>query len=188
MNEKCDFLIRRRSVSAGKLTEPGPDDAALKTILNAALRVPDHGKLGPWRLLVCNKQAQQKLSAELMRIFTLNNPEKQKESKLEKEQNRLLRAPLLVIVISSPVVPHKIPEWEQILSCGAVCQNLLNACHALGYSANWLTEWPAYDPGFYKVLEMEKHEKIAGFFYIGTKTEEPEERKRPSVEDRVRFL
>lgn len=136
-------LQNRRSTSVRDMAAPAPDDAQLATILRIATRVPDHGKLCPWRIVVLRAAGQQKLGALAAEIFARANPEAE-EKHVQAERQRFARAPLCLAVISTPVADTK-PVWEQQLSAGAVCLNILHAAHALGFGAKWLTEWVAYD-------------------------------------------
>lgn len=182
--ELITHLLTRRSVSARLLGEPGPDEAALDKILRAATRVPDHGKIHPWRLILIQGEAREKFGRILRRHYPDIEPNAS-EAKLDLEAARFLRAPLVIAVISSLIAPHKIPEWEQILSVGGVCLNLLYAAKALGFGANWLTEWCAYHAKVQEALGLTANEKIAGFIYIGTASEKPEDRPRPALSDVV---
>ena len=172
-------LLTRRSVVAGKLSEPGPDAETLDKMLAMAMRVPDHGKLAPWRFVVFHGQARARFGDVLAEAFKAANPDA-KDKLVAFERERFLRAPVVVAVISSPTVPHaKIPEWEQILSAGAVCQNLLLAASSFGFAAQWLSEWYAYDATVLEAMGLSAAEKVAGFVYIGTAQEAPCERDRP---------
>lgn len=180
-----DLLLTRRSVSVKLITEPGPTDEQLDLILRAATRVPDHGKLAPWRIQILRKAGQRRLGDRLAELFARAIPEAN-EKQIEFERQRPQRAPLLLVVTSKVRKNHKIPEMEQTLSGGAVCQNILIAAQALGVAANWITEWPAYRP---EVIELLGHnpgtDKIIGFVYLGTAAEKPDERPRPPLEDVV---
>ncbi|MFZ4125808.1 MAG: nitroreductase family protein [Rickettsiales bacterium] len=178
--QPIDYLLTRRSVKAANLAEPAPDDAQLELILRAATRVPDHGKLCPWRIRVLHKAGQAKLGELFAKRFLELNPDAN-EKQIEFERQRPQRAPLLLVVTSNPVESIKAPLWEQELSVGAVCMNILHAAHMLDFAGNWLTEWVAFD----EVIEREMGGRIAGFIYIGTATEKPEERERPKLEDIV---
>jgi len=182
--ETLDLLHRRRSTSAKAMGEPGPDAAQLQQILQAACRVPDHGKLFPWRFLVIQGEARARLGEVLEEALVARNANVS-ESLRRFERNRFLRAPVVVTVISSLKTEKPIPEWEQHLSAGAVCQNLLIAATASGFGANWLTEWCAYDDIVTQKLGLGEGEKIAAFIYIGTGTAPLEERPRPLLEDIV---
>ena len=183
--EALEMLTRRRSVKAQLLQEPGPDDATLRTLLEAAMRVPDHGKLGPWKFLVIRGEARRQLGEILVRHKRAIDPEADEEM-LAFEQGRFERAPVVVAVVSAPNAKAvKIPRWEQELSAGAACQNLLNAAMFAGFGAQWLTEWYAYDQGVARDMGLAETERIAGFVYIGSQAERPDERKRPDYESRV---
>lgn len=179
-----EHLLTRRSVSARLLAEPGPDDSALEQILRAATRVPDHGKIHPWRLILLRGEARQKLG-QVLRTAYRDVEADASEAKLDLEAVRFMRAPLVIAVVSSLIVPHKVPEWEQTLSVGAVCLNLLYAAQATGFGANWLTEWCAYHPAVRAALGISAQEKIAGFVYIGTASEKPDDRPRPALTEVV---
>jgi nitroreductase len=182
--ETLDLLQRRRSSSAKAMAEPGPDSAQLRQILQAASRVPDHGKLFPWRFVVIEGDARAKLGEVLEEALVVRSP-KVSESLKRFERGRFLRAPVIVTVISSLKVEKPIPEWEQRLSAGAVCQTLLVAAAAAGFGANWLTEWCAYDDIVTQKLGLGEGEKVAGFVYIGTATAPLEERPRPVLDEIV---
>lgn len=180
-----DLLLTRRSVTANELCEPGPSPEQLDTILRAAHRVPDHKKLGPWRFVVFQGEARERFGKQLRDIFAKQNPDAS-EKLLEFEEQRFTRVPLVIAVISSPVDEPKAPEIEQVLSAGAACQNILLAAVSMGFGAQWLTEWYAFDADVDALLGMSEKEKIAGYMYIGSYNEKPAERQRPSLEDRVR--
>lgn len=181
-----DSLMARRSVVAKHLGEPGPDDRTLETILRIGARVPDHGKLGPWRLQVLSKEAQAELGDVLAKAFAADDPDA-RDDQIAFERARPMRAPVLIAVSSRLHRNHKIPEIEQLLSCGAVCQNLLNAAALSGFGAQWLTEWPAYDPRVKQALGVPENDHIVGFVSIGTPIEPPNERPRPAFDDVVRY-
>lgn len=184
MSEILDFLLKRRSVVVRNLGEPGPSEDELTTMLQAAIRVPDHGRLGPWRFIVIRGENRTAFGKILGAAYRKANPDAIDEL-VEVEEERFERAPVVIAVASRVVKEHKIPEWEQILSSGAACQNLLNAAHAAGYAAQWITEWPAYNPDVAAGLGLGEDERVAGFVYIGTPKEPPEERKRAALEDVV---
>lgn len=179
-------LMTRRSVVAKNLGEPGPDAEALNAILKTGLRVPDHGKLGPWRLQVLSRSAQAALGDVLASVYAEDHPDARPDQ-IDFERARPSRAPVLIVVSSRLHRDHKIPEIEQLLSCGAVCQNLLNAAVSLGFGAQWLTEWPAYNQRVKTALGVPADDHIIGFISIGTPTEAPNERPRPSFDDVVSF-
>jgi len=179
--EALELLLTRRSAKAAMLGEPGPDAAHLTTILTAATRVPDHKKLAPWRFIVFAGEARAAFGRVLMEACAAEEREPPTATRLETERTRLLRAPTVVAVISR-VTPHPAaPEWEQVLSCGAVCQNLTLAANALGYDTCWLTEWYSYSPGVRAALDLAENEKLAGFIYIGTARERQPDRERPDL-------
>lgn len=181
-----ELLLSRRSVSVRDMTSPGPTPEQLQTLLRAAHRVPDHGKLGPWRFVVFEGEARATFGKELANIYCQDNPDA--SDKLQSFQADLLtRAPLVIAVISTASEHEKIPQWEQILSAGAACQNLLIAATAMGFGAQWLTEWYGYHPQVHTLLGMAPHHRVAGFIYIGQYHQQPEERVRPALEDRVQF-
>lgn len=181
-----DTIRTRRSVSAKDMREPGPNSDQLQTLLQAAHRVPDHGKLGPWRFVVFQGDARADFSRKLAEIYKEENPEAT-DKLLQFQAELLTRAPLVIAVISTAGEHVKIPEWEQIMSAGAACQNILLAAHAMGFGAQWLTEWYGYSAKVKTLLGMEDHHRVAGFIYIGSYTEKPEERARPSLEERVQY-
>ena len=176
MNDTIALLKRRRSAPPALMTGPAPTAEELDTMLTIASRVPDHGKLAPWRFVVLEGAARDRAGriAEMIRIE--DNPGLDDKAKAE-ERGRFARAPLVVAVVSRAAPHAKIPEWEQVLSAGAVCMNLIVAARALGFAATWLTEWPAYDARFQAAFGLAEHERIAGFLHIG---------KAGPVEDRVR--
>lgn len=177
-DETLALLTRRRSTAAIGLAEPGPDAAQVKQLLQIAGRVPDHGKLSPWRFILFDGEERQSFGNILGKIFAATHSDVDAEQ-IRLEQDRFLRAPLIITVISTVLEKHKIPVWEQELSAGAVCQNLLIAASAMGFGAQWLTEWYAYDPDVKDLLGLRSGERIAGFIYIGTASEHPVERQRP---------
>lgn len=177
--QAIDLLLSRRSGSAKAMTGPGPTAEELDTILTAAARVPDHGKLFPWRFIVFEGEARARFGK--MIVEALCETEKVSEERAVAEAARFLRAPVVVAVVSRVREAIPIPEWEQIMSAGAVCQTMLIASHALGYVANWLTEWYAYHPGVKERLGLKPGERIAGFIYIGKSAVELEERARPDM-------
>ena len=179
-------LLTRRSVSVKDLGPPAPSDADLEQILRVATRVPDHGKLTPWRIVVLKEEGQKKLGNIAATAFQTQHADAT-EAELAHEQTRFARAPLCLAVISTPVHGAK-PIWEQELSAGAVCMNILHAAHALGYGAKWLTEWVAYDAKILEALGGKPTDKIAGFIYLGTKKSEPEDRERPKLADIINEL
>lgn len=177
--QAIDLLLSRRSGSAKAMTGPGPSPDELQTILTAASRVPDHGKLFPWRFVVFEGEARERFGKVL--VDALRETEKVTDERASVESARLTRAPTVVAVISRIREAIAIPEWEQMLSVGAVCQTMLIAAHALGFVANWLTEWYAYHPLVKERLGLKPGERIAGFIYMGKSAVELEERVRPDL-------
>jgi len=182
--ETLKLLALRRSTLAREMSEPGPSEEELDALIRISARVPDHGKLGPWRFLIFRGPAREKFGQHLAEIFAGQHTGAE-ESHIEFERNRFLRAPTVVAVISKTIPHPKAPEWEQILSSGAVCQNFLIAASAMGYAAQWITEWYGYDPQVHQVMGMEDNERVAGFIYLGTATTDPEERRRASLAERI---
>jgi nitroreductase len=176
-------LLTRRSTSVKDLIAPAPEGDVLTQILTVATRVPDHGKLAPWKIIVLQGEGAAKLGALAAEIFARGNPEAT-EAQLAAERGRFARAPLCLAVISTPKLGTK-PVWEQELSAGALCMNILHAAHALGFGGKWLTEWVAYDAEILAALGGAPTDKIAGFIYLGTKAVETEDRERPKLEDVV---
>lgn len=177
--QAMELLTRRRSVKAHTLQPPAPTEAEVLQILTAAARVSDHGKLFPWRFIRIWGAARERMGQILVDIARKKGP--LSPDRETAETSRFLRAPLIIAVVSHISHERPIPEWEQILSSGAVCQNMLLATHALGYAAVWLTEWYAYDADVLTELGLTKEERIAGFIYIGTPSEIPLERARPDI-------
>ena len=181
MNEALKaYLETRRIIPANLMGEPGPDKATVQQILTLATRVPDHGKLAPWRFIVVTGEARQRLSAQFAELALLKEPDMTQERR-DQELTRLTRAPVAIIVVSTAAEHVKIPEWEQVLSAGAVCLNLFMAANAYGFAANWLTEWYSYDPNALDILGVIEGERVAGIVHIGTPTVPPSDRPRPDV-------
>lgn len=175
--ELLDYLTRRRSVPVKDMTEPGPTDEQIKTIISAACRIPDHGKMFPWYFIVFRGDTRIQMGKILKTALLKKEPDAIQE-KLIQEENRFLRAPVVIAIVSR-IRPGKHPQWEQILSAGAAGQNLCLAANALGFGTNWLTEWYAYDENVRQALGLDDRDRIAGFIYIGTPGKMPEERPRP---------
>lgn len=184
-NAIIDFLSRRRSVKPDRLVAPGPSATELETILTIASRVPDHKKLAPWRFIVIEGEGRARLGQVVADACVAAEKEPPSHVRLETERNRLMRAPLVIAAVSR-VTPHRsAPEWEQVLSAGAACLNLCLAANALGYGTSWITEWIAYNKAVGEALGLSENERIAGFIYVGTPAERPEERERPALADIV---
>jgi nitroreductase len=181
--DAIDLLLTRRSGSAKAMTGPGPSAEELDKILTAAARVPDHGKLFPWRFIVFEGEARARFGEMLTECLKATEPTT--DERLAMERGRFLRAPVVVGVISRVRQGIPIPAWEQELSAGAVCQTMLIAATALGYVANWLTEWPAFNARVAEKLDLQPGERVAGFIYIGTSATTLEERVRPDLDKLV---
>ncbi len=187
-NEPCDatfesakvlsLLARRRSTKIIHFTAPGPSDGELDALIRLAARVPDHGKLGPWRFVVIEGEGRARAGEKLAGVCT-------DAQSAEIARHTFQRAPVCVMVVSTAAAHAKIPEWEQQLSAGAVCYALLIAGHAMGYGGCWLTGWPAYDARARAALGLAEGERIAGFIHLGTPTETPTERVRADWAQRV---
>jgi nitroreductase len=180
-----DLLLSRRSGSAKAMEKPGPSKKQLAEILKAGARAPDHGKLFPWRFIVFEGKGRERFGDVLAEVL---EAEDERPKQIEEERGRFLRAPLVIGVISSARELIKIPVWEQELSAGAVCQNILVAVHALGFVGNWLTEWYAYHPRVKEKLGLKPGERVAGFIYVGTPATDLEERPRPDMDKIVSYF
>jgi nitroreductase len=167
MLNALELLTTRRSFKAIELSGPGPSAAQIDTLLTVAARVPDHGKLAPWRFIVFEGEARRAAGDAIAAAFQAKYPDAKPEH-VEAERTHV-----------------KIPEWEQVLSAGAAAMNLVLAAHALGFAANWITEWYAYDRAVLDALGLAPHERIAGFVHIGTPPGPPEDRPRPALSEIV---
>lgn len=176
--ETLALLARRRSTKVVHFTEPGPNGQQLDALLRLAARVPDHGKLGPWRFVVIESDGRARAGEALASISA-------DAASAEIARQTFLRAPVCVMVVSTAAPHAKIPEWEQQLSAGAVCYALLIAAHAMGFGGCWLTGWAVYDSRARAALGLAEHERVAGFIHLGTPTETPTERVRADWRERV---
>lgn len=177
-NQVMEFLLTRRSRPAKLLAPPVPDRAQILTLLTAAARAPDHGKLEPWRFIVLDRTDCQTLAA---RVAARGAEAGVAPEKLEKSTAAFADAHLIVTIVASPKPSEKIPEIEQTLSTGAVCLGLVNAALASGWGANWLSGWPAHDAQIRRELGLAAQEWIAGFVHLGTAQGTPPERPRPDI-------
>ncbi len=181
--ETLALLARRRSSKLLQLSEPAPSSEELDALIKLASRVPDHGKLGPWRFVVIEGEARERAGEALEKV--IRNDDGVDDARRDFVRNWFNRAPACVMVVSSPRPSPKVPEWEQQLSAGAVCFNLLISAHALGYGGCWLTEWPTFDERARAALGLTPEERIAGFVYLGTAAQGASERVRADVSSRV---
>lgn len=187
-SEEARTLLRlRRSTTADSLGEPGPDDEALSAILTIAARVPDHRRVAPFRFIIFKNEARARFGAILEAAFRANQPDAE-AARIAYERDRFLRAPVVVGVISQVDRDHRTPEWEQVLTVGAVCQNMLLAASAHGFAAQWITEWYAYDAAVVDALSLRDTERIAGFIYMGAAQSDPLERARPFVDEKISYF
>jgi nitroreductase len=181
--ETLALLAQRRSSKVMHLAEPAPTSAEIDALIALAARVPDHGKLGPWRFVVFEGDARARAGEALANAIA--NDAGVDQARLDHTRNLLQRAPACVMVVSTAAPHPKIPEWEQQLSSAAACFSLLLGAHALGYGGCWLTEWPAYDARARAALGLVEHERIAGIIYLGTAHEPAIERVRADISTRV---
>lgn len=176
--EALALLAMRRSTKVIHMASPGPNAEQIDALLRIAARVPDHGKLGPWRFILIEGHARERAGSALASVAV-------DAQSADAALQTFLRAPLCVIVVSTAAPHPKIPEWEQLLSAGAACQNLLLGAYAMGFGACWLTGWACYDARARAALGLHEHERIAGFIHIGAPTETPSERVRADWKQRV---
>jgi nitroreductase len=184
VSDALDVLKSRRSVKPRELSEPGPSPAQLEAILTVGARVPDHGKLAPWRFIVFEGAARVRAGEIIAQVFARKNPGAP-AADIEIEKRRLMDAPLVIAVVSFTKPHPKVPVWEQELSAGASAMNIVTAATALGYGANWLTGWFAFDRDVLDGLGVKADEKLAGFIHIGTPGKPIEDRPRPALSDIV---
>ncbi|MCA3254572.1 MAG: nitroreductase [Alphaproteobacteria bacterium] len=184
LSTPLSLIATRRSGKARDMVAPGPDAEGVRELVALASRVPDHGKLAPWRFVHILAEARDAFADLLEAAYRAEKPD---AGRLEAQAMRAFatQAPALIVVLSRPVQPSHIPLWEQELSAGAVTQNLMLAAHAKGYVANWLTGWPAFSPAVHAAL-AEPGERIAGFVFIGSPAKPLDERPRPLVDDLLR--
>ena len=182
--EARNTIALRRSTSKRGLIAPGPSQEQLDDLLTVAARVPDHRRLAPWRFLVFSGDARGAFNQRAVKIQKQEDPDAT-ETMLADTAGYFTRAPVVIAVISSPDVTHKTPVWEQELSAGALCFNLLLTANASGWAGCWLTEWIAFSPGIITLLGLTEHERIAGYLYLGTAKESPQERMRPDIASKI---
>ena len=178
--QTLDLLLSRRSGSAKAMVGPGPNPEELRVILQAGARVPDHKKLFPWRFILFEGEGRKRMGDVLGDVLCAEGDVS--DERIAMERGRFLRAPVVIGVVSRVRENIPVPMWEQELSAGAVCQNILLASHALGYVANWLTEWCAFTSSVKETFDLKPGERVAGFIYIGKPAEPLEERVRPDLD------
>ncbi|WP_428687290.1 nitroreductase family protein [Roseibium sp.] len=183
--ETLAFLRKRRSHPSVTMTDPGPDDTQLQDILTIAARVPDHGKLAPWRFILFRADKEGKRIGEWLAAHYERKTGPLDADQRDKELTRFTRAPVVIGVVSTATDHPKIPLWEQQLSAGAVCMNLVTAAAASGFASQWLTEWVSFDMEAARFLGARDGERFAGFVHIGTPTQPPFERPRPNLSDLI---
>ena len=181
-----DYLLTRRSVGQAFLAEPAPEGEELQTLLTIATRVPDHGKLAPWRLVVFSGDARSAAGEKLAALVKSRRPEIDEVS-LDAERRQFLPAPLVIGILSTPKPHPKVPEFEQLISAGNVAFNLEHGAYALGYAAQWVTRWYAFDNEAATILGAREGERFVGFVHIGTPTTTIEDRPRPALDEVVTF-
>ena len=174
------LLATRRSGKPRDMVAPGPDEEQIAAIVSIATRVPDHGKLAPWRFVIVPPERRADLADLLVAAYRAERPEAGR-LEIESMQQFAHQAPTLIVVLSAPVPDSKIPLWEQELSAGAACMQLLNAATAHGFVGGWLTGWPSFNPQVRDAFGAE-HERIAGFVFIGTPSRPLDERPRPALD------
>jgi nitroreductase len=179
-----DYLLTRRSVGQGFLAAPGPSEDELRTLLTIATRVPDHGKLAPWRLVVYSGDARIAVGDRLAEIARKKRPDLD-EAGIDIERRQFLPAPLVIGVLSTARPHAKIPEFEQLISAGNVAFNLIHGAYALGYAANWITRWYCFDDEAATMLGAKEGERFVGFVHVGTPTTTIEDRPRPDLSEIV---
>jgi nitroreductase len=184
MPDALELLKIRRSVKPREMTSPGPSPAELDTILTIGARVPDHGKLAPWRFIIFEGEARVRAGEVIAKVFARKNPQAA-AAEIDVEKRRLTDAPLVIGVVSFTKPHPKVPPWEQELSAGASAMNILTAATALGYGACWLTGWFAFDRDVLDGLGLKADEKLVGFIHIGTVSKPSEDRPRPALSDIV---
>src|SRR5215467_13503218 len=184
MPDAIELLKTRRSVKPREMTLPGPSPAELDTILTIGARVPDHGKLAPWRFIIFEGDARLRAGEIIARVFAKKNPQAA-AADIEVEKRRLTDAPLVIGVVSFTRPHPKVPPWEQELSAGASAMNIVTATSALGYGACWLTGWFAFDRDVLNGFGLKADEKLAGLIHIGTAPKPSEDRPRPALSEVV---
>jgi nitroreductase len=178
--QTLDLLLSRKSGSAKTMTGPGPSPDQIKRMLSAGVRVPDHGKLTPWRFIVFEGEGRARMGAILGEV--ISGERESSPERVQQERGRFMRAPVVIGVVSRAREQIAIPVWEQQLSAGAVCMNIVTAAHAMGFVAQWITEWCAYHPQVLERIGLKPTERIAGYIYIGQPAAPLEDRPRPDID------
>lgn len=184
MSDIIEFLRTRRSVKPREMSGPGPSAEEIDTILTIGARVPDHGKITPWRFIVFEGDGRLRAGDVIAGVYASKNPSAPQEE-IEIEKRQLMEAPLVIGVVSCIKQHPSVPSWEQVLSAGASAMNIVTTVTALGYGANWLTGWFAYDRDVLDGLGLKSDERFAGFVHIGTPTKPSKDRPRPALSDIV---
>ena len=183
-NAVIDYLRSRKSLPLTMMSEPGPSESELRDMLEIAARTPDHGRLEPWRFIVYRDEAGREIGEKLaVRAQEINGP--MPDDQIERERNRIRRAPVAIGVVAVTKESEKIPAWEQFLSAGAVTMNLVHAANAFGYKANWVTGWYSDDEKGRAILGLSPNERMAGIVHIGSSDREIAERPRPDIESLI---
>lgn len=180
MPSMIDYLLERASAPIRELKEPAPDDAQIRTILTAAIRVPDHGRLAPWRFILYRGQARIDIGEKLAALAEERQGPLMDDQR-QRELTRFSRAPLVIGVVFVPKAHPRIPQWEMFLSAGAAAMNLVHAANALGFAANWITNWYADDAEGRRLLGLAPDERVVAFVHIGTFEGKAPQRPRPDV-------
>ncbi|MGB6638502.1 MAG: nitroreductase [Bradyrhizobium sp.] len=184
MPDALELLKTRRSVKPREMTSPGPSPTELETILTIGARVPDHGKLAPWRFIIFEGDARVRAGDVIAGVFARKNPNAS-PAEIDVEKRRLTDAPLVIAIVSLTKPHPKVPPWEQELSAGASAMNIVTAATALGYGACWLTGWFSFDRDVLDGLGLKVDEKLAGLVHIGSVSKPSEDRPRPALSDLV---
>jgi nitroreductase len=187
MNDTLHLLETRRSVAPVALSGPGPTQDELETLLRIGARVPDHGKLTPWRFIVFQGEARERAGDIVAAGFAKREPEAD-ATRIAAERKRMTMAPIIIGVVSRAGPHAKIPDWEQTLSAGAVCMNIMIAAKAMGYAGAWLTNWFSYDRDVLAQFGVAENERMAGFLHLGRAESIPEDRPRPALENIVTYF
>ena len=184
MPDALELLKTRRSVKPREMTGPGPSAAELETILTIGARVPDHGKLAPWRFIIFEGDARARAGDIIASVFARKHPNAS-SAEIDAERKRLMDAPLVIGVVSFTKPHPKVPPWEQEMSAGASAMNIVTAATALGYGACWLSGWFSFDRDVLDGLGLKAEEKLVGFIHIGKIAKPSEDRPRPALSEIV---